>query len=217
MGLRLVLFYILALTVVLAVVPWMEVGARTFARSPFVTVFAQSGIPQAAGVMNFVVITAALSSMNTNIYLGSRMLFSLSRGGYAPGLLGRLNAAGAPIPAIMLSGAGILACAAVSWLTPKAYSYLFGIALFGAITVWIMILVSHIAFRRRHEAARLTVRSPGYPYMQIAGIVLLSAVLVTMGLDRDWNLSWIVGVPWLGLLSLAYLIARRRSLGKTTV
>jgi len=210
MGLRLFLFYVLALTVVLAVIPWTEVGAKTFAESPFVKVFDAAGVRQAAGVMNFVVITAALSSMNTNLYLCSRMLFSLARGGYAPRWLGRLSKSGTPVPAILLSGAGILMAAAVSKLTPAAFSYLFGIALFGSIISWIFILCSHIAFRRRTDPATLIVRMPGYPCMQIAGIVLLAAVLITMGLDKDWRLSWIVGVPWLTALSLAYWVWKRR-------
>jgi L-asparagine transporter-like permease len=211
MGLRLFLFYVLALTVVVAVVPWMEVGAKTFAQSPFVKVFAQSGIREAAGVMNFVVITAALSSMNTNVYLCSRMLFSLSRGGYAPKFLGGLSRAGTPIAAILVSGAGILSAAAISKLTPQAFSYLFGIALFGGIVVWIIILLSHLGFRRAHGSAALPVRMPGFPYVQIAGIVLLSAVLITMGLDKDWWLSWIVGAPWLILLTAAYFLWKRRN------
>jgi len=210
MALRLFLFYVLALFIVVAVVPWTQVGAATFVQSPFVKVFAQSGVREAAGIMNFVVITAALSSMNTNVYLCSRMLFSLSRGGYAPAFLGRLSGAGTPVAAILVSGAGILAAAAVSWLTPKAYSYLFGIALFGAIVVWIIILMSHIGFRRHHGARDLAVRMPGFPVMQIAGIALLAAVLVTMGLDQDWRLSWLVGVPWLAALTAAYWLTRRR-------
>ena len=211
MALRLFLFYVLALAVVVAVVPWTQVGATTFAESPFVKVFAGSGIRQAAGIMNFVVITAALSSMNTDIYLCSRMLFSLSRGGFAPPFLGRLSRAGSPIAAILVSGAGILIAAGVSKLTPKAYSYLFGIALFGAIVVWIIILLSHLSFRRRLGAAALSVRMPGFPGMQIAGIALLLAILVTMGTDKDWWLSWIVGVPWLAILTAAYFLVKRRS------
>jgi amino acid transporter, AAT family len=209
MALRLFLFYVLALAVVVAVVPWTQVGALTFKESPFVKVFAGSGVAQAAGIMNFVVITAALSSMNTDIYLCSRMLFSLSRGGFAPALLGRLSRAGVPIAAILVSGAGILIAAAVSKLTPKAYSYLFGIALFGAIVVWIIVLLSHLAFRRRVGAAALVVRMPGFPWAQYAGIALLAAVLVTMGTDKDWWLSWIVGVPWLAILTVAYFFAKR--------
>ena len=211
MALRLFLFYVLALAIVVAVVPWTQVGTLTFTQSPFVRVFAGSGIWQAAGVMNFVIITAALSSMNTNVYLCSRMLFSLSRGGFAPRLLGRLSRTGVPIAAIVVSGAGILVAAAVSRLTPKAYSYLFGIALFGAIVVWIIILLSHLAFRRRHPAGAPGVRMPGFPGLQIAGIVLLSAVLVTMGTDKDWWLSWICGVPWLVVLTIAYFLMKRRA------
>ena len=210
MGLRLLLFYVLALAVVVTVVPWTQVGASTFAKSPFVTVFARSGVWQAAGIMNFVVITAALSSMNTNVYLCSRMLFSLSRGGYAPRVLGALSPAGSPISAILVSGGGILVAAGVAKLTPKAYSYLFGIALFGAIVVWIIVLMSHLAFRRRHGSSALPVRMPGHPWVQIVGLVLLTALLITMGADQDWRLSWIVGAPWLALLTAAYWLWGRR-------
>ena len=102
--------------------------------------------------MNFVVISAALSSMNTNIYLCSRMLFSLSRGGYAPQFLGASSDRGSPVAAILVSGACILVAAAVSIFTPNAYDYLLGVALFAAILVWMFILLSHLSFRRRHAA-----------------------------------------------------------------
>jgi AAT family amino acid transporter len=80
MLLRLLVFYLLAVTLIVALAPWTATGARVLAQSPFVSVFRDSGIAHAAGVMNFVVLSAALSSMNTNIYLCARMLFSLSRG-----------------------------------------------------------------------------------------------------------------------------------------
>ena len=140
----------------------METGAKVVEQSPFVKVFAQSGVAYAAGIMNFVVMSAALSSMNTNVYLCSRMLFSLSRGNYAPQFLGRLGKAHTPIGAILVSGAGILLAAAVSMFTPLAYNYLLGVALFGAMIVWIFILVSHLSFRRRHGTTELPVRMPGF-------------------------------------------------------
>lgn len=212
MALRLFLFYVLALTIVVTIVPWTSAGARVVAESPFVKVFATSGIRHAAGIMNFVVISAALSSMNTNIYLCSRMLFSLSRGTYAPRFLGRLTKNGTPLGAILVSGTFILLAAWVSKLTPLAYNYLFGISLFGAIIVWLTILVSHLSFRRHHKAADLPVRMPFFPIMQLIGIALLAAILVTMGLDTQfWNISWIVGVPWLILISLGYMIWKRRT------
>jgi amino acid transporter, AAT family len=211
MALRLFLFYILALAIVVTFVPWTETGATIVTQSPFVRVFAHSGIRNAAGIMNFVVLSAALSSMNTNVYLCSRMLFSLSRGGYAPRFLGRLGKNGTPIAAILLSGACILIAAGVSKLTPLAYNYLFGVALFDAMIVWILILLSHLSFRRRHSAASLPVRMPWFPAIQIAGLALLCAVLVTMGLDKEtWRISWIVGVPWLVLITVVYFILKAR-------
>jgi len=217
MAFRLFVFYLLSLAVVVAFVPWTSVGAKTITGSPFVKVFASSGVWQAAGIMNFVVITAALSSMNTNVYLSSRMLFSLSRGGYAPGFLGGLSRAGTPVAAILLTGAGILASAAVSWFTPMAYSYLFGIALFGAMIVWIIILLSHLRFRQVFRGQALPVRTPLFPWMQIAGLALVGAVLVTMGLDPDWRLSWIVGAPWLLVLTAAYFVWKAVRAGGATV
>ncbi len=211
MGLRLFLFYVLALTIVVTIVPWTETGARVVTESPFVRVFADSGIRHAAGIMNFVVLTAALSSMNTNVYLCSRMLFSLSRGEFAPRFLGRLSQNGTPVAAILVSGSCILIAAALSGLTPHAYNYLFGVALFDAMIVWVAILVCHLSFRRRHRQEDLPVRMPLYPLVQVVGLALLVGILVTMGLDKgDWRYSWIVGAPFLALLSIAYFIRNGR-------
>jgi L-asparagine transporter-like permease len=211
MALRLFLFYILALGIVVTCVPWTDTGATIVTQSPFVRVFAHSGIRHAAAIMNFVVLTAALSSMNTNVYLCSRMLFSLSRGAYAPHFLARLSKNGTPVAAILTSGACILLAAGVSKLTPLAYNYLFGVALFGAIIVWIVVLLSHVSFRRRHKVEDLPVRMPFFPGMQILGLALLVAVLITMGLDREvWGISWIVGVPWLVFVSIIYFIVKAR-------
>ena len=207
---RLFLFYILSITIIVTTIPWTATGVTVVAQSPFVSVFQHSGIAHAAGIMNFVVISAALSSMNTNIYLCSRMLFSLSRGNYAPRRLGTLSRKGVPLTAILLSGAGILIAAGVSIFTPNAYSYLLGVALFAAILVWMFILASHLSFRRHHDPSKLPVRMPLFPWMQYAGLLLLAAILVTMGLDTNLYVSWLYGVPWLILISAAYFIWKLR-------
>ncbi len=209
---RLFLFYILSLLIIVTTVPWTATGVKVVAQSPFVTVFARRGIAHAAGIMNFVVISAALSSMNTNVYLCSRMLFSLSRGRYAPEFLGRLSSKGSPIAAILISGAGILISAGISFITPYAYNYLLGVALFAAMLVWMFILASHLSFRRQHRAADLPVRMPFFPWMQIAGLLLLAAILITMGLDtKFFYVSWLLGVPWVLLISAAYFLWRARA------
>ncbi|HEV2271599.1 MAG TPA: amino acid permease [Steroidobacteraceae bacterium] len=207
---RLFLFYVLAIAVIVTIVPWTDTGVQVVAQSPFVTIFQHSGIRDAAGVMNFVVISAALSSMNTDIYLCSRMLFSLSRGGYAPRTLGSLSARGSPVAAILVSGVFVLMAAAASIFTPDAYAVLLGVALFDAILVWMFILASHLAFRRRHGEAALPVRMPLFPWMQYAGLAMLAGILVTMGLDPKLDVSWIYGVPWVALISLAYFVRRAR-------
>jgi len=210
MVLRLFLFYVLAVAVIVTVVPWTATGVKVVAQSPFVTVFQRSGVRDAAGIMNFVVISAALSSMNTDVYLCSRMLFSLSRGGYAPRLLGSLSERGSPVAAILVSGVFVLIAAAASYLTPDAYADLFGVALFAAILVWLFVFASHLSFRRRHDAASLPVRMPFFPWMQYAGIAMLVAVLVTMGLDPTFDVSWLYGVPWVAVISVAYFVRRAR-------
>jgi amino acid transporter, AAT family len=211
MLLRLFVFYVLAVTVIVTTTPWTATGVRVVAQSPFVSVFQHSGIAHAAALMNFVVISAALSSMNTNIYLCSRMLFSLSRGHYAPQGLGGLSRRGTPLAAVLISGACILVAAGVSIFTPNAYGYLLGVALFAAILVWMFILLSHLSFRRHHLASELPVRMPLFPWMQYAGLLMLAAILLTMGLDPNLYVSWVYGVPWLILISAAYFLWRARS------
>jgi len=207
---RLSLFYLLALTIIVTTVPWTTTGVKVVAQSPFVSVFQHSGIAHAAGIMNFVVISAALSSMNTNIYLCSRMLFSLSRGRYAPQRLGTLSRKGSPVAAIVISGACVLVAAGVSIFTPNAYAFLLGVALFAAIIVWMFILVSHLSFRRHHLARDLPVRMPLFPWMQYAGLLMLATILITMGLDTNLYVSWLYGVPWIILISAAYFIWKAR-------
>jgi len=206
---RLVLFYVLSLAIMLAVVPWTETGAKEVAQSPFVKVFAFFDFKYAAAAMNFVLISAALSSMNANLYLCSRMLFSLARGGFAPAGLGRLSPSGTPVAAILISSVGVGIAGLTSVFSPVAYGYLFGVALGGGILVWLIILLSHLSFRKRREAAggsRAVVRAPLFPWLQYLGIFLLVAVLVTMGMDTEfWNVGVISASVWVLFLSGVYL------------
>ncbi|MGH8337077.1 MAG: amino acid permease, partial [Gammaproteobacteria bacterium] len=170
-------------------------------------------IPAATHVMNFVVLTAALSSMNCDLYLATRMIFSLSRGGYAPRGLGRVTAKGVPLPALLLSTTGLVIATVVAILYPSsAYVYLFGIALFGGLFVWVMIFVTHIFFRRAWAARggrRLPVRMIGYPYTSVLGAVLVTAIITTTWWVPGMRATILSGLPWLAFLTVAYLFWRR--------
>ena len=214
--LRLALFYVGGMTVLVGVMPWNLAG---LAESPFVRVFQSVGIPAAAAVMNFVVLTAALSSVNCNLYLTSRMIFSLARGGYAPAALGRLSRQGTPVRALLVSSAGML-CALLLDLKyhESAYLYMLGAAFFGGLFVWIMIFVTHLAFRRRTriapaagargDSAPLRFAPPG-PWSSLAGIVALVAVGISCWWIPALKITLVGGLPWLAFISLCYLVWKR--------
>ncbi|HEY2461725.1 MAG TPA: amino acid permease [Candidatus Acidoferrum sp.] len=205
---RLGLFYIGGLAVVVGIVPWNQVG---LGESPFVRVFETVGIPAAAGLMNFVVLTAALSSMNCNLYLTARMLFSLSRGGYAPKRLGRLSRQGTPVAALLVSSVGMVAALFMDhWLHATAYVYMLGAAFMGGIFVWQMIFVTHLVFRKRTaKLVEQPVRfAPRGPWSSIYGLTALTAVLISTWWVPGLRITLVAGVPWLVVISVCYWIWR---------
>jgi L-asparagine transporter-like permease len=205
--LRLAIFYIGSIAVLVGVMPWHQAG---LAESPFVRVFGTAGIPVASGVMNFVVLTAALSSMNCNLYLTSRMIFSLARGGYAPEAFGRLSRQGTPVAALFISSAGMLAALLLEIrFRETAYLYMLGAAFFGGLFVWIMIFATHLEFRRRKVPP---VRfAPRGPWTSVAGGVALVAVCVSTWWIPGMKITLAAGLPWLAFISLCYFVwAQRR-------
>lgn len=214
----LTLFYLGAITVLVGVVAWNRVQAGgSITASPFVIVFQLIGIPAATHAMNFVVVTAALSSMNANLYLATRMIFSLARGGYAPAGLGRVTARGAPVPALLLTAAGLAVATVVSVVSPdRAYVMLFGVALFGGLFAWLIVFLTHLRFRPAWERSgrpRLPVRMIGYPYTSALGAGLLVAILATTWWIGGMRPTLIAGLPWLGVVTAAYWIWGRRERG----
>jgi L-asparagine transporter-like permease len=212
---RLILFYVASIFVLICIVPWNQIqpGGDVTA-SPFVKVFQLIGVPAAAHIVNFVVITAAASSMNCNLYLVSRMLFSLSRGGYAPEVFGRVSSRGTPVPALIASAAGLAFAIVAALVYPdSAFVYLFGISLFGGLFGWLIIFVSHLFFRPRWEAAggrRLPVRMIGYPYTSLLGAAAILAIMATTWWVEGMRITLIAGVPWLLVLSAVWFVVQRR-------
>ncbi len=214
---RLILFYVLAMALLMALMPWREISPQ---RSPFVRVFEIIGIRGAASLMNFVVLTAALSAINTDLYLTSRMLFSLARSGDAPALFGRLGKRGTPIPALLASAAGMAFAAILSKTIPdNAFVFLFGVAIFGGLFVWAMIFLTHLRFLKRERAnalERADAQSARgalarWRYMaSLAGFMAMVAIIVTTWWVPGLKVTLLSGIPWLLLLALAYSVTRLR-------
>jgi len=201
----LVLFYVGGLAVVVGIVPWTQIG---LGESPFVRVFETVGIPAAGHVMNFVVLTAALSSATCNLYFASRMLFSLSRGGYAPAVLGRLSKRDMPVTAVLASSVGMAAALVLSHFSQNTvFLFLIGVAFFAAPFIWIMILATHVAFRRATERAgkRILRFAPPGPWSSLVGITALLGVLISTWWVPSFHITLLAGGPWLLFITLCYL------------
>src|ERR1043166_4748979 len=212
---RLIGFFVLAIAIMVTMVPWNQTGSSSaLSGSPFVTAFAAGHIPFAAAIMNFVVLTAALSSVNTNLYLATRMLFSLGRGGYAPAWMGKVSSNGVPHRALLASTAGIIAAILLAILAPKnAFLMLYGTAVAGMLFVWLVILTTHLRFRKSITSDRLLslpMRLPAHPFFTVLGIVLLLAISATTYFVE--GLEWSVPAfsVFLAVMSVWYLVIRPR-------
>ena len=204
---RLIIFYVLAITVMLAMTPWNRTGGG-LTGSPFVRAFETVGIPFAAGIMNLVVITAALSSANTNLYLTTRMLFSLSRGRHAPAWLGHLSHKGVPHRALAFSTGGMIAAILLAIFAPKnAFLLLYGTAVAGMFFVWIVILLTHLRFRQAIGAqavAKLPLKLPAHPLPTVAGIVILFAIAGSTFWVEGLRYTVPAFIPLLLIMSMVY-------------
>lgn len=208
---RLSTFYIITIGIMLMIVPWKSAGVE---ESPFVKVMELLNIPGASGIMNFIILTAALSAMNSQLYASTRMMFSLSQGNDAPAFLSKLSKKGVPLKALGVSTFGIFLAAAVNALLPgSSYAFMMGISMFGAIFTWFMVFVSHLFFRRKWEKSngrKLPVKMIGFPYLTIAGAVLLLSLMITTWFT-DFKIMLQFGIPWLLFLTAAYFFFKKRS------
>lgn len=207
---RLFLFYIVTLSLILAIAPVSEILEGD---SPFVTVMQVIGIPFADSILNFVVIVAALWAMNSQLYISTRMMFSLSRAGQAPRALGKLKKNGAPVNALMLSAGGIAVAAVIYGLNPESgFTVMMALSMFGAMMTWMLIFVTHLFFRRAHRRSGepLKYRLPFYPLGSIIGALLMAALLVTTLFTKEFTMTLIFGAPFAVGISVLYFVMRKR-------
>jgi len=204
---RLVIFYLLTLSLIVAIVPWNQASEGG---SPFVTVMQAVNIPFAAGIINFVVLVAALSAMNSMLYITTRMMFSLARAGQAPAALGKLSSQGTPLNALLLSSSGIAIATVLNLLYPEtSFTLMMAISMFGAMFTWMMIFVTHYFFRRQwnRSGKPLSFRMPCFPFLTLLGAAAMLALMLTTWFTEEFKMTLVFGLPFLVLLGFWYWLA----------
>ncbi|SFN18587.1 amino acid permease [Psychrobacillus psychrodurans] len=202
---RILLFYVGALFVIMSIYPWNEIGANG---SPFVLMFEKIGIGPAAGIINFVVLTAALSSCNSGIFSTGRMLFNLAQQKQAPNSFSKISRSGVPSKAIIFSAVLLLVGVVLNYLVPeKVFIWVTSISTFGAVWTWGIILLSQLKFRKtltKGEVSRLSYKALFYPVGSYLALAFLVLVLGLMAYFPDTRIALIVGPIWIIGLVIVY-------------
>src|SRR5262245_49391124 len=216
MLLRLSIFYLLAIGVMLMMTPWTQLaeGSRGITGSPFVRAFATAGIPYAAGIMNLVVISAALSSANSNLYTTTRMLFSLSRSGFAPRWLSAVNSMGVPQRGVATASAGMAIAILLAIYSPgQAFLALYGTAIAGMLFIWIVVPLTHLRFRvsmSPAQVAKLPIRLPADRVTVPLGILALGGIAFTTFFVDGLQYTVPSYLVFLAVISLLYARMKQR-------
>lgn len=209
-ALRLILFYLLSLSLIVALVPWTELIGKE-ATSPFVTVMKLVGIPYADSILNFIVIVAALSAMNSMLYISTRMLFSLSRAGDAPKIFGKIRQNGVPMNALFLSAMGIGVASVVYTINPEsAFPIMIALSMFGALFTWGSIFVTHIFFRgnMRKNGTVLKFKIPASRLISLFGLLSILSITLTTWFTYEFKSTLQFGIPFILVLMVFYALKR---------
>ncbi|MCR8871153.1 amino acid permease [Peribacillus frigoritolerans] len=207
---RILLFYVGALFVILCVNPWTQLDATS---SPFVEVFALIGIPVAAGIINFVVLTSAASACNSGLFSTSRILYTLSRNGEAPAKLEKLNKQAVPSNALLTSTIVVSIGALLSKLIPEqAFTVVTTISAICFIWVWSIILFSHIKYSKTRPDLRAesTFKAPFTPFVNYVILSLFLFILIVMLFAEATRLSLLLTPIWFILLVILYNYRKKR-------
>ncbi|SHO65432.1 asparagine:proton symporter, AAT family [Pseudoxanthobacter soli DSM 19599] len=208
---RIALFYVGSVVLLVCLLPWNQYHAS---ESPFVTFFAALGIPGIGTAMNIVVLTAAMSSLNSGLYSTGRVLRSLAMGGSAPPLLAKLNAHSVPFVGIMVTVAIYAVGVVLNYLVPsRVFEIVLNIASLGIISTWGFILVCQLRLRQaiaKGEAEPVSFRMPGAPFTTWLTLGFLLCVLVLMAFDYPNGTFTVAAIPFLAvLLWLGWFFLRR--------
>lgn len=211
---RIALFYIGSIVLLVTLLPWTAYSGN---ESPFVTFFSKLGIPYVSDIMNFVVLTAALSSLNSGLYSTGRVLRSLALGGSAPGFVAKMNSNGVPYGGILLTVCVNALGVPLNYVVPtQAFEIVLNVASLGVIGTWAVIVMCQICFRRavsRGKLADVDFRMPGAPVTSWLTLVFLFGVLVLQMFDYP-NGTWTIAmIPVLAVIfSIGWKMTRRSKL-----
>ena len=201
---RILIFYIGAIFVIVTVYPWDELHAIG---SPFVATFAKVGITAAAGFINFVVITAAMSGCNSGIYSAGRMLYTLGVNGQAPKFFTKLTKNGVPLVGTFGVLIGLAVGVVLSYIAPEnLFVYVYSASVLPGMVPWFIILISQIRFRKQKgkEMANHPFKLPLAPFSSYVTIAFLVMVLIGMWFNDETRISLIVGIVFLAIVTLSF-------------
>ncbi|MDU4094793.1 MAG: proline-specific permease ProY [Pantoea sp.] len=208
---RILVFYVGTLFVIMSIYPWNQVGTQG---SPFVLTFQHLGIAAAASILNFVVLTASLSAINSDVFGVGRMLHGMAQQGHAPKMFMKVSERGIPWVTVVVMMLAMLIAVYLNYLMPeKVFLVIASLATFATVWVWIMILCSQIAFRRtlsKQQAQALKFALPGGSYTAIVGVLFLAFIIGLIGYFPDTRVSLYVGAIWIVLLLAGYKLVRRQ-------
>ncbi|KRK47407.1 amino acid permease [Secundilactobacillus kimchicus] len=209
---RILIFYIGAIFVILSIYPWDKLNN---VGSPFVETFAKIGITAAASIINFVVITAALSGSNSGIYSASRMSYTLANNGQLPARFLKLNRHGVPFYSVVSISFGIFLGVILNAVVPMFWPHaenvfvlVYSSSVLPGMIPWFVILISQIEFRRQHkdEMANHPFKMPLSPWSNYLTLAFLLLTLVFMFFNPETRISILVGVLFLIIMTLLYFL-----------
>ena len=209
---RIIFFYVLALMVIMAVTPWNQVVAD---RSPFVEMFVLIGLPAAASIVNFVVLTSAASSANSGIFSTSRMLYGLAEQGVAHRAFGRLSRRAVPTNGLFFSCLCLLGGVALIYLIPNVMTVFTMVTTVSAILfmfVWTIILCSYLAYRKKRPQlhAESVYKMPLGKFMCWACMAFFAFVIVLLTLQEDTRQALMVTPVWFLILAIGWFMRKRK-------
>ncbi|EXU77049.1 proline-specific permease ProY [Erwinia mallotivora] len=209
--LRILVFYVGTLFVIMSIYPWNQVGTQG---SPFVLTFQHMGIAAAAAVLNFVVITASLSAINSDVFGVGRMLHGMAEQGHAPKAFAAVSRRGIPWVTTVVMMIAMLVAVYLNYLMPeKVFLVIASLATFATVWVWIMILFAQIGFRRTltdEQKRALKFAMPGGAFTALVGILFLFFIIGLIGWFPDTRVSLYVGVGWLVVLLVSWMVVRKK-------